>query len=54
MTKVVEAIRKGDNAMLESPTGTGKTISLLSAAIATIKAERDRNARRLAKGIEVP
>ena len=28
--------------MLESPTGTGKTICLLSAAIAYMKAEREK------------
>ena len=35
--KALEAVKKGQNAMLESPTGTGKTISLLSAITAFMK-----------------
>lgn len=43
MDKVVRAIREGENALLESPTGTGKTICLLTAAISSLKKERDAN-----------
>ena len=43
MEKVVRAIREGENALLESPTGTGKTICLLTAAISALKKEREAN-----------
>jgi regulator of telomere elongation helicase 1 len=37
MAKALEAVKRGQNAMLESPTGTGKTISLLCVLSAYMK-----------------
>ena len=39
MDKVVRAISEGSNALLESPTGTGKTMCLLTSALAVLKKE---------------
>ena len=35
----MKAIKEGENALLESPTGTGKTLCLLTAAISALKKE---------------
>lgn len=35
---MLRALKSGENALLESPTGTGKTLCLLSAAVAFLDA----------------
>ncbi|XP_059049818.1 Fanconi anemia group J protein homolog [Achroia grisella] len=42
MSKMITAIKKNQNCLLESPTGTGKTLALLCSALAWQRAERNR------------
>ena len=39
ITKVIEALKGGQHAVLESPTGTGKTLCLLTAVL-SVRQER--------------
>ena len=40
MESVIECIRKGKHGLIESPTGTGKTLSLICAAVAAVQKSR--------------
>ncbi|KAF9279804.1 Fanconi anemia group J protein, partial [Mortierella antarctica] len=40
MSKIVEALQKQENALLESPTGSGKSLALLCGALAWLEAEK--------------
>jgi regulator of telomere elongation helicase 1 len=41
MTTLMKALQGGQNALLESPTGTGKTLALLCASLAFLKQAKD-------------
>ena len=42
MSRVMEALQQKENALLESPTGTGKTLCLLCACLTWLASERDK------------
>lgn len=44
MQNVISALQNKQNALLESPTGTGKTLSLLCSTIAWLRLERKKMA----------
>jgi len=47
MAKVLQALDRGENALLESPTGTGKTLSLLCSSLAWLKKEREKYGKKV-------
>lgn len=47
MNKIIKGLQKKENCLLESPTGSGKTLSLLCSALAWQKSERDNIRSRI-------
>ncbi|KAF9565157.1 Fanconi anemia group J protein [Mortierella alpina] len=45
MSKIVEALQKKENALLESPTGSGKSLALLCGALAWLETEKENRAK---------
>ncbi len=51
MSKIILALQRGQNALLESPTGSGKSLALLCAALAWQRDEA-RKAREYNRAVE--
>ena len=48
MSRVIMGLNAGENALLESPTGTGKTLSLLCATLAWLQKARETTGEKTA------
>jgi len=53
MEKILLALHDGQNALLESPTGTGKTLCLLCASLAFAEEQKKKNTRKKNKNYNV-
>ena len=52
MSSIIRALNKKENAMIESPTGTGKTLALLCGALAwQEKASKDASGVEIVRGV---
>ncbi len=49
MAKVIECLQQGDNGILESPTGTGKTLCLLCSTLGWLEKKKGESVGRAPK-----